>query len=77
MQFILVCRIIVLSNKRKDNKMTKLYKVSYIIKANGKKTEEFTTVEANNAKEACQICKEEVKATTGRNAFTPEAKLIK
>ena len=50
----------------------KSYQVFYWIKKNRHEYLEHMFVSANNAKEACQICKEQVKAQTGRNAFTAD-----
>lgn len=52
----------------------KNYQVFYWIKKNHHEYLEHIFVSANNAKEACQICKERVKAQTGRNAFRPTTK---
>ena len=49
------------------------YVVTYFIKAQRQEIECKLPVLANNAKEACQICKEEVFRKTGRNAFRPKA----
>lgn len=54
----------------------KHYDVRYWIKANRREVEYSMIVFANNAKEACQICKERVKENSGRNAFRPEAKRV-
>lgn len=54
----------------------KNYDVRYWIKANRTEVEYSMIVFANNAKEACQICKERVKENCGRNAFRPEAKRV-
>lgn len=59
--------------KRRDTKM-KNYLVRYYIKANCMDFEKTMTVSAMNAKEACSICKDAVKAQTGKNAFRPVAK---
>lgn len=52
----------------------KNYLVRYYIKANCMDFEKTMTVSAMNAKEACSICKDAVKAQTGKNAFRPVAK---
>ena len=54
----------------------KEYKVRYWIKANGGEFAYYMTVFANNAKEACKICKDRVKENCGRNAFRPVAKRL-
>ena len=58
---------------RKGEK-TKTYQVAYWIKKNGTEYPEHMLVEASTAKEAAQVCKQRVKAETGRNAFRPIAK---
>lgn len=58
--------------------MTK-YEVTFAVKAGQKRGEEVAetmTVEAENAKAACQMVKELVKATRGINAFRPTAKKV-
>ena len=52
----------------------KNYQVFYWIKKNSHEYLEHMFVSANNAKEACRICKEQVKEQTGRNAFRPTTK---
>jgi hypothetical protein len=52
----------------------KSYQVSYALKKNNRDEWHDMIVEAQNAKDACRICKEQVKAQTGRNAFRPTAK---
>jgi hypothetical protein len=54
--------------------MTKTYQVFYWIKKNRHEYVEHIYVSANNAKEACKVCKEVVKEKTGRNAFRPTTK---
>ena len=49
----------------------KTYIVKYEIKANRTAWDEEREVVARNAKEACQIVKQQVKEETGRNAFRP------
>lgn len=53
----------------------KNYQVFYWIKKNSHEYLEHMFVSANNAKEACKICKEHVKEQTGRNAFRPTTKV--
>lgn len=52
----------------------KNYQVFYWIKKNSREYLEHIFVSANNAKDACRICKEQVKEQTGRNAFRPTTK---
>lgn len=52
----------------------KSYQVFYWIKKNCHEYLEHMFVSASNAKEACQICKQQVKEQTGRNAFRPTTK---
>lgn len=52
----------------------KNYQVFYWIKKNSREYLEHMFVSANNAKDACRICKEQVKEQTGRNAFRPTTK---
>lgn len=52
----------------------KNYQVFYWVKKNRHEYLEHMFVSANNAREACQICKQQVKAQTGRNAFRPTTK---
>jgi hydroxymethylpyrimidine/phosphomethylpyrimidine kinase len=52
----------------------KSYQVFYWIKKNRHEYLEHMYVIAPNAKEACRICKEQVKEQTGRNAFRPTTK---
>lgn len=52
------------------------YNVRYWIKAYRTEVEHNMFVTANNAKDACAICKALVKEKTGRNAFRPVAKRI-
>ena len=49
----------------------KNYTVYYVIKANRNEYLCEAAVEAQNAKEACRLVKEEVRERTGRNAFRP------
>lgn len=58
---------------RKEIEM-KNYQVFYWIKKNSHEYLEHMFVSANNAKDACRICKEQVKEQTGRNAFRPTTK---
>lgn len=53
----------------------KSYQVFYWIKKNRHEYLEHMFVSANNAKEACQVCKDQVKEQTGRNAFRPTTKV--
>jgi hypothetical protein len=55
----------------------KKYEVFYWIKANSIETSHSLVVEAENNKEACTKCKAQVLAKTGRNAFRPNAKIVK
>lgn len=52
----------------------KNYQVFYWVKKNRHEYLEHMFVSANNAKEACKICKEEVLKQTGHNAFRPTTK---
>lgn len=52
----------------------KQYEVFYWIKKNSREYLEHMSVIANSAKDACRICKEQVKEQTGRNAFRPTTK---
>lgn len=52
----------------------KNYQVFYWIKKNRHEYLEHMFVSANNSKEACRICKEQVLEQTGRNAFRPTTK---
>ena len=54
----------------------KNYDVRYWIKANRAEVEYSMIVFAKDAKEACQICKDRVKESCGRNAFRPVAKRV-
>ena len=54
--------------------MKKNYQVFYWLKMNRKEYLNHIFVAADNAKEACKICKEQVKQQTGRNAFRPTTK---
>lgn len=54
----------------------KNYQVFYWIKKNSREYLEHMFVSANNAKDACRICKEQVKEQTGRNAFRPTTKAL-
>lgn len=54
----------------------KNYLVRYYIKANRTEYLMTMTVLASNAKEACSLCKADVKARTGKNAFRPVAKSV-
>lgn len=54
--------------------MMKNYQVFYWIKKDRHEYLEHMFVMANNAKEACRICKEQVFKQTGRNAFRPSIK---
>ena len=58
---------------RKEIEM-KSYQVFYWIKKNRHEYLEHMFVSADNAKDACRICKEQVKEQTGRNAFRPTTK---
>lgn len=53
----------------------KSYQVFYWIKKNSHEYLDHMFVSANNAKDACRICKEQVKKQTGRNAFRPTTKV--
>lgn len=53
----------------------KTYQVFYWIKKNGREYLEHMFVNANNAKEATKVCKQQVKERTGRNAFRPTTKV--
>lgn len=60
--------------------MKKFYQVFYIIKKSRKEHINHLFVLANNAKEACSVCKSIVLNRTGCNAFRPTTtidKLIK
>lgn len=59
--------------QEKGEKM-KNYQVFYWIKKNSHEYLQHMFVSANNAKDACRICKEQVKAQTGCNAFRPTTK---
>lgn len=52
----------------------KSYQVFYWIKKNRHEYLNHMFVSANNAKEACKICKEQVFQQTARNAFRPTTK---
>lgn len=52
------------------------YKVRYVIKADRTEVECSMIVSANNAKEACKICKDRVKENFRWNAFRPVAKRV-
>ena len=52
----------------------KIYQVFYWIKKNRREYLEHMYVAASNANEAMQICKQQVKEQTGRNAFWPTTK---
>lgn len=52
----------------------KTYIVTYYRKMNNRETEFKFAVEANNAREACKICKRKVNEQTGHNAFRPVAR---
>lgn len=52
----------------------KNYQVFYWIKKNSREYLEHMFVSANSSKDACRICKEQVKEQTGRNAFRPTTK---
>lgn len=52
----------------------KNYQVFYWIKKNNHEYLEYMFVTANNTKEACKLCKEQVRKQTGRNAFRPTTK---
>lgn len=57
----------------------KKYEVTYYIKKGhtlGREHKETQTVEANNAKEACQIVVDDVRERRKCNAFRPTAKRI-
>lgn len=51
--------------------MKKSYQVFYWIKRNRHEYLHHMFVMANNAREARQICKQQVKEQSGRNAFRP------
>ena len=53
----------------------KTYQVFYWIKKSRREYLEHMFVAANNAKEATQVCKQQVKEQTGRNAFRPTTKV--
>jgi hypothetical protein len=53
----------------------KNYQVFYWIKKNRHEYLCHMFVAAQNAKEACKICKEQVLLQTGRNAFRPTTKV--
>lgn len=53
----------------------KIYQVFYWIKKNNREYLNHMFVAANNAREACQVCKRQVKEQTGRNAFRPTTKV--
>lgn len=55
--------------------MKKSYQVFYWIKANRHEYLCHMFVMADNAKEACQICKQQVLAKNGRNAFRPTTRV--
>lgn len=55
--------------------MKKTYQVFYWIKKNGREYLNHMYISADNSKEACKICKEQVKQQTGRNAFRPTTKV--
>lgn len=52
----------------------KNYQVFYWIKKNNREYLNHMFVSADNAKEACKVCKQQVKEQTGRNAFRPTTK---
>ena len=52
----------------------KNYQVFYWIRTDSCEYLEYLFVSANTAKDACRICKEQVKEQTGRNAFRPTTK---
>ena len=52
----------------------KTYQVFYWIKVNRHEYLYHMFVSANNAREACGLCKEQVRQQTGRNAFRPTTK---
>lgn len=52
----------------------KQYQVFYWLKMNNHEYLRHMFVTAPNAREACKVCKEEVKKQTGRNAFRPTTK---
>lgn len=52
----------------------KTYQVFYWIKKNGREYLNHMYVAANTAKEATQVCKQQVREQTGRNAFRPTTK---
>lgn len=58
----------------RGNNMKKNYQVFYWIKKDRKEYLNHMYILANNSKEACKICKEQVKLQTGRNAFRPTTK---
>jgi len=52
----------------------KYYNVYYLIRVDGDEVEQFIDLFANNAKEACELCKEFVKEYYGQVAIRPVAK---
>ena len=54
----------------------KIYEVRYSIKAGRSEVRCSMIVSANNAKEACKICKDRVKENFRWNAFRPVAKRV-
>lgn len=52
----------------------KKYQVFYWIKKNNREYLNHMYIVANTAKEAMQVCKQQVKEQTGRNAFRPTTK---
>lgn len=53
----------------------KEYQVFYWLKMNRREHLRHMFVRANNAREACAICKRQVYQQTGRNAFRPTTKV--
>ena len=49
------------------------YNVYYLIRVDGDEVEQFIDLFANNAKEACELCKEFVKLSYGQVAIRPVA----
>lgn len=54
--------------------MIKTYQVFYYIKANRREELNHMFIRANNSKDACSICKEQVYLQKGKNAFRPTTK---
>ena len=58
----------------REGKKMKTYQVFYWIKKNGREYLNHMYVAANTAKEATQVCRQQVREQTGRNAFRPTTK---